>query len=87
MSDSNTHEMATVRLLASTSKTEMLERCLQDQIEQGFNNCYDHCDYEQVFNVLTKANFVKKLEAKGLSIPGAIRELARRMRFAQGKSS
>ena len=87
MSDLNTHEMAMVRLLASTSESETLERCLQEQIEHGLNNCYDLNDYAQVINVLTKANFVKQLEAEGLSLPGAIRELARRIRFAQGKLS
>lgn len=87
MNDSKTHEMTTIRSLASHLEGNNLDCCLQEQIESGHNSCYANHDYEHVINVLAKASFVKQLEAEGLSIPGAIRELARRMRFAQGNSS
>ena len=80
MSDFNTHEMASVRLLASTSESETLDRCLQEQIEQGYNSCYDVSGNEQVINVLAKASFVKHLSLQGMPIQQAIRELGKRMR-------
>jgi len=87
MNDSKSHDMTTIRSLVSHLEANNLERCLQEQIENGLNSCYADADNGRVINVLAKASFVKQLEAEGLSIPEAIRELARRMRFAQGKSA
>jgi hypothetical protein len=87
MDDTKPHDMTTIRSLATHLEADKLARCLKEQIENGHNSCYADADNEHVINVLAKVRFVKQLETKGLSIPGAIRELARRMRFAQGKSA
>jgi hypothetical protein len=77
--------LAEIRELARRFTPEQIEACIQAELEDKDNPCYQDPDIMNVVNVLAKAEFVRKQMEAGKSLPEAIRELGRRIRAAQGK--
>lgn len=69
-----------IRELAQRFSPEQIEQCIGVQIETGTNVCLRDESSEKVINELAKAQFVRGLIEKGMALPDALRELARRMR-------
>jgi hypothetical protein len=72
-----------IRELAKKFTPEEIETCIKQQLQEGTNICEVTGPAEQVIGELAKAQFVKELTEKGLSITDAVRELARRIRLVQ----
>lgn len=72
-----------IRELAAKYTPEQIEGCITQQIETGVNVCLRDESSERIVNELSKAQFVRLLIEKGVSLPDALRELARRMREVQ----
>lgn len=73
-------DIAEIRELASRFTTQDLELCINQQIMEGQNVCKTSGHSEQIINELAKANFVRELVDKGISMREAVRELAKRIR-------
>jgi len=72
-----------VRELAKKFSPEELETCINQQLKEGTNICEVTGPTETVIGELAKAEVVKDLMEKGMSLTDAIRELARRIRLVQ----
>lgn len=72
-----------IRELSRKYTPEQIDDCITQQIETGENICLRDESAEKIFNELSKAQFVRELMAQGVSMPDAIRELARRIRRVQ----
>lgn len=75
-----------IREIANKYSPEEIEGCITKEIETGQNVCLMGEDKERIIGELSKAEFIRNLLDKGMSLPDAIRELARRMRLI-GKGS
>jgi len=76
--------LAEVRRLAQQYSAETIERCLQQELDEGSNPCYSDTEVEAVMNVLAKSEFVRSQMEQGEKMSEAIRELGRRIRAIQG---
>ncbi len=72
-----------VRELAKKFTPEEIEACIKQHLEEGTNICEVAGPTERVIGELAKAEFVKDLMGKGMSLTDAVRELARRIRLVQ----
>jgi len=72
-----------IRELAKKFSPEELENCINQQLREGTNICEVTGPTEHVIGELAKAELVKELTEKGMSLTDAIRELARRIRLVQ----
>ena len=72
-----------IRELTERFSPDQIEQCIGQQIETGANVCLRSESTEKVINELAKAQFIRKLTEQGMSLPDALRELARRMRELQ----
>jgi hypothetical protein len=72
-----------IRELAKKFSPEEIETCIKQQLEEGTNVCEITGPTEYVIGELAKAEFVKALMGKGMSLTDAVRELARRIRLVQ----
>lgn len=72
-----------IRELSKRFTPEQIEGCITQQLETGQNICLRNASSEKIINELAKAKFVRDLMEKGLSLPDALRELARKMREIQ----
>lgn len=72
-----------IRELAKKFKPEQIENCITQQIQKGTNVCDISGPTEYVINELSKAEFVRDLMDKGMSMTNAVRELAKRIRLVQ----
>jgi len=72
-----------VRELAKKFTPEEIEACIKQHLEEGTNICAVKGAIEKVIGELAKAQFVKELMGKGMSLTDAVRELARRVRLVQ----
>ena len=72
-----------IRELAKRFTPEEIEGCIKQHLEEGTNICEVKGEIEKVVGELAKAQFVKELMGKGMSITDAVRELARRIRIVQ----
>ncbi len=72
-----------IRELAKKFTPEEIETCIQQQLQEGANICEVSGPTEHVIGELAKAEFVKELMGKGMSLTDAVRELARRIRLVQ----
>lgn len=75
--------MAEIRALAQRFSPDELEACIGEQLRKGSNVCEPSGRTEEIIGVLAKAEFVKALMAKGMTLPEAMRELGRRIRAVQ----
>ncbi|HIJ59990.1 MAG TPA: hypothetical protein HPP56_05180 [Nitrospirae bacterium] len=73
-------DIAEVKELAGRFTVQDLELCINQQLQEGQNVCKKNGPTEEIINELAKANFVRELVDKGMSIQEAVRELARRIR-------
>jgi len=76
-------EVREIRELAERFSPGQIEQCIGKQLETGANVCLRSESTEKVVNELAKAQFIRKLIDQGISLPDALRELARRMRELQ----
>ncbi|HBG93319.1 MAG: hypothetical protein A3J81_03475 [Nitrospirae bacterium RIFOXYB2_FULL_43_5] len=76
-------EVREIKELAKKFTPEQIERCIMQQIETGENICLRNESAEKIINELSKAEYVKRLMRKGMTIADALRELASRMRQMQ----
>jgi hypothetical protein len=76
--------LAEVRRLAQEYSAETIEKCLQQEIDEGSNPCYSDTEVEAVMNVLAKSEFVRSQMEQGKKVGEAIRELGKRIRAIQG---
>ncbi len=72
-----------IKELAKKFTAEQLEGCISQQIQKGDNICLRGVQTEEVINELSKAEFVRDLMDRGMSMSDAVRELARRIRLVQ----
>lgn len=72
-----------IRDLAKKFTPEELETCINQQLQEGTNICEITGPTDYVIGELAKAEFVKELMEKGMSLTDAVRELARRIRLVQ----
>jgi phosphoribosyl-ATP pyrophosphohydrolase len=72
-----------IKELAKKFTPEQIEGCIAQQIETGQNICLRDKSAEKIVNELAKAEYVKRLVKKGMTIADALRELASRMRQVQ----
>ncbi len=80
----STH-ISEIRDLAKRFDANALEKCMQRALQNKDNPCYAADEFEDVINVLAKANFVTTQMQQGQTIAGAIRELGKRIRSIQGE--
>ena len=72
-----------IRELAKKFTPGEMESCIKQQLQEGTNICEVTGPAEHVIGELAKAQFVKELTEKGMSLTDAIRELAKRIRLVQ----
>lgn len=72
-----------IKELAKKFTPEQIEACITEQIETGKNVCVKDASAEIIINELSKAEFIRELVDKGMSLADALRELAKRMRLIQ----
>lgn len=72
-----------IKELAQKFTPEQIETCIMQQLKEGQNICDISGPTEYVINELSKAEFVRELMEKGMSMTDAVRELARRIRMVQ----
>jgi hypothetical protein len=78
--------IATIRRLARQFDADELERCLQSELRLGDNECIRDGTRDEIVGELAKAEFVRQQVERGVALPDAIRELARRIRAVQRTS-
>lgn len=76
--------VANVRQLAQTHTRPQLEACLTAALNGEPNSCTSLGTSEDQLNDLAKAEFVRGKMDDGMTAPLAMRDLAARMRRAQG---
>ncbi len=72
-----------IKELAKKFTPQEIEQCIMQQLQEGVNICDISGPTEYVINELSKAEFVRELIDKGMTITDAVRELARRIRIVQ----
>lgn len=75
-----------IKEIASRYSPEQIEGCISRQLETGENICLKDGDSEKIINELSKAEVIREMTDKGMSLADAIRELAKRMRAFQAGS-
>jgi hypothetical protein len=75
-----------IKELAKKFSPEQIEECITQQIETGENVCLRDYSTQVVVGELAKAEFIRDLVGKGMSLADALRELARRMRLYHERS-
>jgi len=75
-----------IKALAEKYRPEQIEGCITQQLDTGENVCLRNEATEVVINELAKAQFIRELTDKGVSLADALRELARRIRAVQTHS-
>ncbi len=76
--------LAEIRELAQRFSADSIDKCMQQELEEGSNPCYSDSEVEEVMNVLAKSQFVRSRVDEGKNLSEAIRELGRRIRAIQG---
>lgn len=72
-----------IKQLSERYAPEQIEGCISQQMETGRNVCLRNETTETIINELSKAQFIRELIDKGMTMADALRELARRMRMLQ----
>ena len=75
-----------IKEIAVKYTPEQIEGCISRQLETGENICMKDGDSEKIINELSKAEVIREMTDKGMSLADALRELARRMRLFQSGS-
>ncbi|HEX8947992.1 MAG TPA: hypothetical protein VF790_03455 [Dissulfurispiraceae bacterium] len=70
-----------IRQLAKKYSPEQIEECIRQQMEHGENVCLKDDNTEEIVGELSKAELVRGLMERGMSLSDALRELARRIRM------
>ena len=72
-----------IKDIAQKYTPDQIEGCIAMQIETGRNMCLTDATSEKIINELAKAEVIRELTDKGMSLADALREIARRMRLVQ----
>jgi hypothetical protein len=75
-------ELKKIREVAGKFTPEEIEQCIMQEVETGRNICIEGAD-RNIINELSKARVVRDMMNRGMTLPEALRELARRMRLLQ----
>ncbi len=78
-----TSDIKEIKELTKRFTPEQIEGCITQQIKTGENICLRNESAEKIINELSKAEVIRDLIDKGMSLADAMRELARRMRLVQ----
>lgn len=78
-----TMNLQEIKELSKRFTPEQIEGCITQQLETGQNICLRDESSEKIVSELAKAKFVRDMMERGMSLPDALRELARRMRQVQ----
>ncbi len=78
-----TSDIKEIKELTKRFTPEQIDGCITQQIETGENICLRNESAEKIINELSKAEVIRDLIDKGMSLADALRELARRMRLVQ----
>ena len=80
-------DIQVIRELAEKHTHDELEKCIDQQIAEGKNDCWCCDSAEETVNVLSKASYLMQMveAGKAKDIPEAMRLLARSMRSIQQK--
>ena len=80
-------DIQVIRELAEKHTHAELEKCIDQQIAEGKNDCWCCETPEDTVNVLSKASYLRQMveAGKAKDIPEAMRLLARSMRSIQQK--
>ena len=73
-------EIKEIRELAKKFHPEQIEGCITQQLETGENVCLRGGSAEEMISELAKAQFIRSMMEKGMTLANSLRELARRMR-------
>jgi hypothetical protein len=76
-------DITQIKEIAKRFTPEQIEGCITQQLETGENICLRNESADKIINELSKAEFIRDLINKGISLAEALRELARRMRLVQ----
>ncbi|MFA6055415.1 MAG: hypothetical protein WC769_08580 [Thermodesulfovibrionales bacterium] len=72
-----------IKEIAGKYTPEQIEGCISGQMDTGENICLMDGNSEKIINELSKAEVIREMMEKGMSLADALRELARRMRLVQ----
>jgi Mn-dependent DtxR family transcriptional regulator len=72
-----------IKELAKKFTADELNLCIDQQLKEGKNICDVSGPMVEVLNALSKAEYVKNLMNKGVSLTDAVRELAKKIREVQ----
>ena len=72
-----------IKEIAGKYTPEQIEGCISGQMDTGENICLTDGNSEKIINELSKAEVIREMIDKGMSLADALRELARRMRLVQ----
>jgi hypothetical protein len=72
-----------IKEIAKRFTPEQIEGCITKQIETGENVCLRDENSEKIINELAKAEVIREMMDRGMSLADALRELARRMRLVK----
>ena len=72
-----------IKEIAGKYTPEQIEGCISGQMDTGENICLMDGNSEKIINELSKAEVIREMIDKGMSLADALRELARRMRLVQ----
>ncbi len=76
-------ELKQIKDIAQRFTPEEIESCITNQVETGENSCLTDARSEKIISQLSKAGVVRDFMNQGMSLPDALRELAKRMRLLQ----
>ena len=79
-----------IRDIARKYTPEQIEKCVTTQVTTGANICLSDRTSREIVNDLAKAEYIRRLTERGMSLADALRELAlhmRRIRKEEGGDS
>lgn len=69
-----------IKKLAKQFNPDQMDACINQQLQEGINVCDITGTTDYIVNELAKAEFVRQMMDKGVSLTDAVRELANRIR-------
>lgn len=77
--------MQAVRELAERYSHQEIERCIEQQITGGKNDCHAGESPEETMNILSKASYVRRMveTGKAKDVTDAVRQMAGKIRSLQ----
>lgn len=83
MTEKEQIDIKEIKNLALKFKPDEINICIEQQLKEGSNVCGIIGMTDYVISELAKAEFVRQMMDRGVSLTDAVRELARRIRLFQ----